>query len=82
MQISEISIATASGVEQQSGTTNEIADRMGEIATDSNDITELIVEVASSARKTSEGAVGVQYAAQELASLADDLQQLVDKFKV
>ena len=81
-QISDISTATADGVKQQSGSTNEIAERMGEIANDSQGITELITEVASSAQKTSEGAIGVQYAAQELASLADDLQLLVDKFKV
>jgi methyl-accepting chemotaxis protein len=55
---------------------------MGEIADGSSDITRLIAEVALTAKHTSEGAVGVQYAAQELASLADDLQQLVGRFKI
>jgi methyl-accepting chemotaxis protein len=81
-QISDISAATAGGVEEQSATTSEIARRMSDAAKGSTDITQVIADVASTSQSTSEGAIGVQYAAQELASLADQLQQLVNRFKI
>ena len=81
-QINAIASMTASGVEQQSAVTGEIAARMHETAAGSADITKVIADVASSFQETSNGAVGVQSAAQELASLADELQQLVGMFKI
>jgi methyl-accepting chemotaxis protein len=81
-QIHNLSESTASGVEEQSVTTNEIARRMTEAAQGSQDITQVITDVAAAAQETSEGAAGVQRAAKDLASLADQLHQLVVKFKV
>ncbi len=82
MQISEISIETASGVEQQSMTTNEISERMHEVAEGIREISTIIGNIVANAQQTSDGAIGVQYAAQELASLANELQELVGKFKI
>ena len=81
-QISEISFENASAVEQQSMTTNEISERMHEVAEGSREISGIIGSIASNAQQTSDGAIGVQYAAQELASLANELQELVEKFKI
>lgn len=81
-QISEISVETASGVEQQSLTTNEISERMHEAAEGSREISTVIGNIVTNAQQTSDGAIGVQYAAQELASLANELQELVGKFKI
>lgn len=81
-QISEISLENASAVEQQSMTTNEISERMHEVAEGSREISGIIGSIASNAQQTSDGAIGVQYAAQELASLANELQELVKKFKI
>ncbi|GAK60891.1 methyl-accepting chemotaxis sensory transducer with Pas/Pac sensor [Candidatus Vecturithrix granuli] len=81
-QIHDLSEATASGVEEQSITTGEIARRMGETAQGSQDITRVIAEIATEAQHTSRGAVDVQAAAKELASLADHLHHLVSKFQI
>jgi len=81
-EISEISIETASGVEQQSLTTNEISERMHEVAESSREIATVIGNIVANAQQTSDGAIGVQYAAQELASLANELQELVGRFKI
>jgi methyl-accepting chemotaxis protein len=81
-QIHDLSTSTASGVEEQSATTGEIARRMTEAAHGNQDITRVITEVATAAQDISEGAVGVQRAAEDLSVLAEQLQQRVTKFKV
>jgi methyl-accepting chemotaxis protein len=82
IQIHDLAASTASGVEEQSVTTNEIARRMTEAAQGGQDITRVITEVAMAAQQTSEGATGVQRAAEDLSVVAEQLQQLVAKFKV
>ncbi|MBD3306690.1 HAMP domain-containing protein [candidate division KSB3 bacterium] len=81
-RIRDLSTAIASGVEQQSVTTQEMTHRMSEAARGSQDITQVIGEIVTTARHTSEGAVEVQHAARDLASLADNLHHLVARFKV
>ncbi len=81
-QIYKISSETASGVEEQTVTMLEMSERMNEAAEGSREITAIIGKVAANAHQSSEGAIGAQYSAQELASLATELQELVDKFKI
>ena len=82
MQICDRSRAAASGVEQQSVTTNEIARRMTEAAHGNQDITRVIAEVATAIQDIAEGGAAVQAAAADLSLLAEQLQQLVGKFKI
>lgn len=82
VQIRDLSSSTASGVEEQSMTTNEIARRMGEAAKGSQDITKVIGDVATVTQNTADGAADVQHSAGDLAALANRLQELVSRFKV
>jgi len=81
-QIRDLSVATASSIEEQSVTTSEIARRMGEVSQGSQDVTRVISEVATVTQGTSEGVTDVQDAARNLASLANRLQELVGRFKI
>ena len=60
----------------------EMSERMNEAAEGSREITAIIGKVAANAHQSSDGAIGAQYSAQELASLATELQELVEKFKI
>ncbi|HET6842196.1 MAG TPA: methyl-accepting chemotaxis protein [Candidatus Angelobacter sp.] len=80
-RINDISNTIATAVEEQSATTNEIARNVSEAVRGSTQVTENIASVATAARSTTSGAAGTQQAAVELARMASDLQQLVQRFK-
>jgi len=82
MRISDLSESIASGTEEQSVTTDEIVHRITETAGGSQEIAQVIIEVAAMAQNTSKGAAKVQVAARELDTLADQLQQLVGRFQI
>lgn len=81
-QISNISDAIASAVEQQSATTNEIGRSVGVAATGASEIASNISKVAQAAQNTNSGASDTQKASQELAKTAKDLKTLVGRFKL
>jgi methyl-accepting chemotaxis protein len=80
-RINDISSTIATAVEEQSATTNEIARNVSEAVRGSAQVTENITSVATAARSTTSGAAGTQDAAQELAQMATQLQQLVGRTK-
>ena len=80
-QINDISSTIASAVEEQAATTNEIARNVVEAVRGSSQVTENITSVATAARSTTSGAAGTQKAAEELAHMAAELQQLLQRFK-
>jgi methyl-accepting chemotaxis protein len=79
-QINDISNAIASAVEEQSATTNEISRGIAEAARGAAEITQNVSGVAEAAKLTSGGAIDTQMAAQELARMAAELQNLVGQF--
>jgi methyl-accepting chemotaxis protein len=79
-QINDISGTIASAVEEQTATTNEIARNVSEAAKGSSQIAENITSVARAAKSTTEGAANSQTAAQDLARMASELDQLVRQF--
>lgn len=81
-KINEMTNTVASAVEEQSATVNDVARNVSEASTGSNDIAKSIVDVATAARNTSEGATNTQKSAEDLALIAEKLQQLVKKFEV
>ena len=82
MQISDLSESIASGTEEQRVTTDDIVRRITETAGGSQEIAQVIIEVAAMAQNSSEGAANVQVAASELDTLADQLQQLLASFRI
>jgi methyl-accepting chemotaxis protein/truncated hemoglobin YjbI len=81
-QISDIQNTIASAVEEQTATTGEITRSVMEAAGGSSAIAENITGVARAAENTSLGAADGQRASSELARMAAQLQQLVEKFKI
>ncbi len=81
-QVYELAASIAAAVEQQAVTTNEISRNIADTARGSDEITHTITEFASTTRQASEQTVHVQDAAQELAELAEQLRQLMKKFKI
>ncbi|HOW71276.1 MAG TPA: methyl-accepting chemotaxis protein [Phycisphaerae bacterium] len=95
-KVNEVSRTIASAVEEQSITTKEIAQNVAQTAnasttvsegvnqsaTASREISKNMTGVDTAARQTAEGAAQTQTAGQELATLADQLQALVGRFKV
>jgi methyl-accepting chemotaxis protein len=81
-RIDEASNAIASGVEEQTATTNEIGRNIAEAARGSADIARNVSSVADAARTASQGAADTQEAAGKLAHMAGALQGLVGKFSV
>ncbi|MEP6571507.1 MAG: methyl-accepting chemotaxis protein [Gemmatimonadota bacterium] len=81
-RISDIQVAIASAVEEQTATTNEIERNIGEAARGSAGIAQNITRVASAAQQTSGGAQNTQQAAAELAKMAAALQRVVGQFRV
>ncbi|MDQ8203335.1 PAS domain S-box protein [Pelagicoccus sp. SDUM812003] len=71
--------AIASAVEEQTATTNEIARNASEAATGSTDIAKNISSVSNGARITADGASQTLTAAKELAQLASNLKEIVDR---
>ena len=80
-KISELQNTIANAVEEQTATTAEISRTVSEAATGSAEIAQNITQVAEAARSTAEGAGNTQISAHELARMAADLQQLVDRYK-
>lgn len=71
--------AIASAVEEQTATTNEIARNASEAATGSTDISRNITEVTKGTRVTADGAEQTLQAAKELAQLANNLKEIVER---
>jgi len=94
--VKEISRTIATAVEQQGLATREIARSVAEAATSSDtvarnvsetsaasqEITRNLAGVDSIAKQTAQGAEQTQVASHELSKLAEDLQSLVNQFKV
>lgn len=81
-QIHDISHSIGASVEEQSITAHEISRHIFETASESNQIANTITDVANMVQDSSERAVDVQSAAEELAILADHLQEVVSAFKI
>jgi methyl-accepting chemotaxis protein len=79
-QINDISSAIASAVEEQSATTNEMGRNVGEAAKGSGEIAKNITTVTEVAHSTSNGASQTQSAANDLARMTAELQQVISKF--
>ena len=81
-QIDDVSTTIASAVEEQAATTNEIGRNISEAARGSSEIAQNIAGVAAAADGTTKGAADTQGAAQSLATMAGQLQQLVGRFNL
>jgi methyl-accepting chemotaxis protein len=80
-RINEISNTIASAVEEQSATTNEMSRNVMEAAKGSEAITQNITGVPQASQSTSQGAGDSLKAAQGLATMANELRELVLNFK-
>lgn len=69
-------------VKEQSSTANTIAKTMVDVARGSDEITRAITEVASTAQSASAHAASVHEAANGLSRFADQLRELVGKFRI
>jgi methyl-accepting chemotaxis protein len=81
-QINDISSTIATAVEEQSATTNEMTRNVADAAKGSAEITQNIDGVAEAARGTSASAQESQKAANQLAEMAVELNNLVGQFKI
>ncbi len=79
-QISDISNAIASAVEEQTATTNEMSRSIQEAATGTGQISSNIESVATATESASSGSSDTQRAATELAAMAEQLHGLVGRF--
>ena len=76
-RISDMQNTIASAVEEQNSATMEIGRNANEAATGASEIAENIASVATAANDTTDGANQTQQAANELAAMAERLDQLV-----
>jgi methyl-accepting chemotaxis protein len=81
-QINAIQATIASAVEEQTATTNEIIRSMTEAAGGSTEIASNISGIAATARDASSGASTSLEAASELARMSQELEYLVNQFRV
>jgi methyl-accepting chemotaxis protein len=81
-KVNDISATIAIAVEEQSATTSEMSRNVTEAAKGSGEIARNIGGVARAAQSTSSGANDSQKAAQQLAVMSTQLQELVGQFKV
>jgi methyl-accepting chemotaxis protein len=81
-QINDYQNTTASAVEEQTATTNEIARSANEAAMGGNEIARNITSVSDAARHTAQGAADTLDSARELTKLAADLNLLVEQFQL
>lgn len=79
-QISSISVAVSSAVEEQGSATQEIARNVQEAARGTEEVTVNITSVTQAAQETGSAAGEVLGAAEELSQMTDDLTGQVDKF--
>ncbi|MCK6447300.1 MAG: globin-coupled sensor protein [Planctomycetes bacterium] len=80
--VNQLSSTIASAVEEQTATTHEISRNVTEAARGSQEITKNIGGVAEAARDTTQGAARTELAARELGKVAEELGQLVARFRV
>ncbi|MDH7598699.1 MAG: methyl-accepting chemotaxis protein [Sedimentisphaerales bacterium] len=94
--VSEVSQAIASAVEEQSVTTSEIANNItqtasasefvaqniSQVAAATNEITSSINTVGQAVQQTSDGVNNIQQATKDLSVLSEQLQGLVNRFKL
>ncbi len=80
-QISDVQLAVAGAVEEQTVTTSEIGRSVELSATGSTEITRSIVAVTRAAQDVTAGATDAQNAASELAVMAAGLRDLVGRFR-
>lgn len=80
-QINDIQITIASAVEEQTATTNEIGRSVAEAARGSTEITHNINNVVQATQHTLGSANDVHNASSEMARMAAELQQQVDRFR-
>jgi len=80
-QIHDIQITIASAVEEQTATTNEIGRSVSDAAQGSAAIAQNITDVAQATQSTLSSANDVHNASGEMARMASELQQLVDRFR-
>jgi methyl-accepting chemotaxis protein len=81
-KISQISTGIATAVEQQSATTSEMARNVTEAAGGATTISDNIKGVAQAAQNTSTNVGEAQTATEHLAQMANQLRELVGRFKV
>ena len=81
-QVNDISSTIASAVEEQTATTNEIGRNVSNAARGTSEISLNIAKVASAADSTTAGAKKTQSSAKALTEMANNLQQLLNRFKV
>ena len=81
MKIHDYQNSIASAVEQQSVTTREISQNVGEAARGSAEIAENIAAVAGAAQETAGGAAATQRAAHHSNDMAADLKRLVERLQ-
>ncbi|MCX6604954.1 MAG: chemotaxis protein, partial [Acidobacteria bacterium] len=81
-QINDYQNTTASAVEEQTATTNEIARSANEAAMGGNEIARNITSVSEAARHTAQGAADTLESARELTKLAADLNLVVEQFQL
>jgi methyl-accepting chemotaxis protein len=79
--IHDIQTTIASGVEEQTATTAEIAHSVTEAATGSGEIAERIAGIAAAVQQTAIASTSSHEGADSLAALADELKQIVERFK-
>lgn len=80
-KINDISNTIASAVEEQAVTTNEISRNVGEASSGAQEIAENIGNVAAAATQTAEGATKTQTSSVELAEVARNLSELMERLK-
>jgi methyl-accepting chemotaxis protein len=80
-RINDFQTTIAGAVEEQTATTNEMGRSAADAARGTQEITANISGVATAACQTSSGAQNTQQAAQALAGMAAELQQLVSQFR-
>jgi methyl-accepting chemotaxis protein len=80
-QINDFQLTIASAVEEQGATTAEMNRSVSEAATGSGEIAGSINGVAHAASATTAGVAQTRQAAEELARMSGDLQELVQRFR-
>ncbi|MGA7686789.1 MAG: methyl-accepting chemotaxis protein [Terriglobales bacterium] len=81
-KISQISTTIATAVEEQSATTGEMARNVSEAARGASTIATNIIGVAQAAQDTSTNVGEAEAASQHLSAMANELRELVGRFKV
>jgi methyl-accepting chemotaxis protein len=79
-QIHDIQTTIASGVEEQTATTAEIAHAVTEAATGSSEIAERIAGIAAAVQQTAAASSSSHEGADRLAAMAAELRQIVGRF--